>query len=197
MVVKKNQAPPTGEMRSRSKRAREGAAVELAVVAALDADDHHVGELVALELRERRHLHALAAQTPHQALGHALAEHDVGELVVADVELDGVEVAGVVDVAALLDRELALGGDEPAGRGRALAGLVAEMRDHGLFQVAAALAIRAQDLADEGGRDGDRQIDAVIALGWGREPGTARLEARLGSAVCGDGAGRKGRASGQ
>ena len=42
---------------------------------------------------------------------HAGKEH-VGELVVADIELDRVEVAGVVDVAALRDGEAALAGDE-------------------------------------------------------------------------------------
>jgi hypothetical protein len=128
----------------------------------------------------------------NQALGHALAEHDVGELVEAEVELDGIEVAGVVDVAALLDRELALGGDESAGGGGALAGLVAEMRDHGFLEVAADRAIGTQDLTDEAGRDGDRHVDALLACFRQGKRGATRLEARLGSAGCGNRAGRKG-----
>ena len=67
---------------------------------------------MALELAHRGHFERASPHLVHEAGVDAAGEEDVGELVVADVELDRVEVAGVVDVAALRDGETALSDDQ-------------------------------------------------------------------------------------
>src|ERR1700730_7019866 len=150
----------------------EVVALQHLVVPALDRDDQHVGELVALEVGEGD-AGALEPQVLQDVGLQALAEGDVGELVEADVELDCVEMAGVVDVAALGDREAALGADEAGvlalGGGGAL---VLEVRQLGRLQVLGVLAVGLQDVVDEllgdvGRQDHLRLRDDVVLVRGG------------------------------
>ena len=87
---------------------------------------------------------------------HAGKEH-VGELVVADIELDRVEVPGVVDVAALRDGEATLADDQLLGRaggGR----LVVRLRDLHRLQVRGIFAVGLQNFRGELVGDGDREL---------------------------------------
>src|SRR6185503_1484259 len=94
-----------------------------------ERDDHHRWKLVVLEFGHARDSGALdGTDLAHDARVYAASEEYVGELVVADVEFDRVEVAGRVDVAALRDREAALAHDELLVRAGNL-GLVVDLRD--------------------------------------------------------------------
>ena len=156
---------------------REVLAVERLEVAALQADDHHRRKLVLLEFGHRRDLDVAGAHLVHEAGVDAAGEEDVGELVVADVELDRVEVAGVVDVAALRDREAALADDQllvGAGDRR----LVVDLENLRRLQVGGVLAVGLQDFSREllgnrdrelrlrlcRGRDLERRLDCSEAL---------------------------------
>ena len=122
MDVKKNHACPTDDILVDGELAAEVVALHLLEEAhPFDAHDQHGRELVVLVLGKGGDVDVPAPERMHEAGLDALAEHHIGELVVADVELHRIEMAGVVDVAALRDREPARAGDEARSAGAVLA----------------------------------------------------------------------------
>ena len=95
------------------------------------AHNQHAWELMLLVFIDRD-VCSLAPELMQQTSLEAFPKHHIGELVVADVELDRIEMAGVVDVAAFRDREPAGSlATTPGILARLQRSLVAELRDLG------------------------------------------------------------------
>lgn len=113
---------------------RERAGIDRAPETGGEPGDENVRELALEEVVQRPGLESRTQSLLH-GLGHEVIHH----LVVADVHLHGIQMAGVVDVARLGDLELAAGRGTPVG-----------LRHDGGAQISAVVLVRRQHVRQQG-----------------------------------------------